>query len=264
MRASRGLADPREERDMRAKLPLELASTLWAMRQPGVHEPMARAWTLRQLCRGLSELHGIDVRWSGELPERPSVVVCNHLGYLDPLILCSLLPLSPIAKIELASWPALGNVLARSNVIFVRRGDPYSGALALRRALRALAAGVSVLNFPEGTTTSGPLLPFRRGAFWLARRGGVKIVPVALRFGDARLCWIDDQAFLPHYCRLWTRKDRRVELVFRAPLDPCDFASDEALMLAAHASIALGEEPPSGGESAASAVESPHLRRALG
>jgi lyso-ornithine lipid O-acyltransferase len=252
------------EAAVRSGLLLELARSVWGLRQAVATDPVERAHTLRELCRGLSELHGFDIRWSGELPESPCVVVCNHLGYIDPIVLCSLLPFSPIAKAELAGWPGAGSVLARSNVIFVRRGDPYSGARALRRALRALEAGVSVLNFPEGTTTSGRLLPFHRGAFWLARRAGVKLVPVAMRLADPSLCWIDDQGFLPHYCRLWWRKDRRVDLSFRAALDPRDFPNERALMNAAHASIAHGESAVQAAPAITPAASQVNLRRAAG
>lgn len=227
---------------MRAPL-LDLARAIDELRWDGA-TAVARARTLQRLCRSLSRLHRFDVRQSGELPTGPCVLVCNHLGYIDPVVLCSVLPLAPIAKAELASWPVAGDVLARSNVIFVRRGDAHSGAVVLRRALRSLAAGVSVLNFPEGTTTSGHLLPFHRGAFWLARRAGVPLVPVAMRLGDPSLCWVDDQAFLPHYCRLWSRHDKRVELKFLRPLDPREFGSERALMAAAHAAIAASDAAP--------------------
>jgi 1-acyl-sn-glycerol-3-phosphate acyltransferase len=243
---------------------LQLARALWGLRRETASDPLERAHTLRELCRSLSSLHGFDVRRTGELPRGPCVVVCNHLGYIDPLVLCSLLPLSPIAKNELAGWPGAGSVLARSNVIFVRRGDPYSGARALRRALRALEAGASVLNFPEGTTTSGRMLPFHRGAFWLARRAGVNVVPVAMRLGDPSLCWIDDQAFVPHYCRLWSRKNKRVELAFREPLDPRDFTSDRELMNAAHDSIAGRHINPAATPEARPVEQRAPLRQAVG
>jgi 1-acyl-sn-glycerol-3-phosphate acyltransferase len=243
---------------------LQIVRCVRALQATADAEPVGRAEALRELCRRLSALHGFDVRQSGELPSSPCVLVCNHLGYIDPVVLCGLLPLSPIAKQELASWPGAGRVLARSNVIFVRRGDPYSGARALRRALRALESGVSVLNFPEGTTTSGRLLPFHRGAFWLARRAGVRVVPVSMRLADPSLCWIDDQAFLPHYCRLWTRKDKRIELTFRRALDPRAFVDDVELMRAAHASIASGDACGSPALEAPPPAPRASLRRATG
>lgn len=206
--------------------------------------PLDRAHALQRLCSSLCALHGFDIRQRGELPRGPCVLVCNHLGYIDPLVLCSLRPLAPIAKVELASWPIAGELLARCNVSFVRRGDAHSGAVALRRALRRLDAGVSVLNFPEGTTTRGRLLPFHRGAFWLARRAGVPLVPIAMRLADPSLCWVDEQSFLPHYCRLLSNKDKRVEVELLRALDPRDFSSDRELMAAAHAAIATRDPPP--------------------
>jgi hypothetical protein len=52
---------------------------------------------LCQLCRQCCEIHGIDVELVGVLPAGPAVLVANHLGYIDPVVLCSLVPCSPIA-----------------------------------------------------------------------------------------------------------------------------------------------------------------------
>jgi hypothetical protein len=73
-------------------------------------------------------------------------------------------------------------------VVFVARGDAHSGARALRSAEAALAGGLPVLNFPEGTTTSGrSVLPFRSGVFGLARRTAAPVVPIALAYDPP--CW---------------------------------------------------------------------------
>jgi 1-acyl-sn-glycerol-3-phosphate acyltransferase len=199
----------------------------------------AQAARLRQLSRWLCQLHGIDVELRGRVPEGPVIVVANHLGYIDPLVLCSLIECSPIAKREILDWPLIGLPLARLNLSFVRRGDAASGARVLRSCLRALSHGVSVLNFPEGTTSRAGLLPFHRGAFWMARRTGLPIVPIGMDFEDLGLCWVDDEAFLPHYLKLWaSRARRKVRVAVGEPLDPRSFASELELSRAARASIA--------------------------
>src|SRR5689334_14587078 len=121
------------------------------LKQFGPVDPRERAARLRELCRLFCEIHQIQVEVRGKLPETPSIVVANHLGYIDPVVLCSLIPLSPIAKSEIAEWALIGSALVRLNVSFVRRGNAWSGARVLLRSLRSLRAGVSVLNFPEGT-----------------------------------------------------------------------------------------------------------------
>jgi len=207
-----------------------------------------RALASYRLAGRLAELNGLRISLSGELPARPSVLVANHLGYWDPVLLGSLLPLAAIAKAELASWPVIGWCGHALGTLYVRRGDPHHSARVLRQALRRLVAGVHVLNFPEGTTTDGSqLLPFRRGIFGIAARAGVPVVPVALRLSPRDAAWTGGEAFLPHYRRHWGRGGRvEASIRFGGPLHPADFRTAEECAAAARARVAalLGRPPP--------------------
>jgi lyso-ornithine lipid O-acyltransferase len=252
--ASAGLPPGPVSRPASALPPLPPGPPAWRvfralveLRRAGPSEAQAKALRLAELCRILCDLHQIDVEVRGELPASPSILVANHLGYIDPLVLCSLLPLSPVAKSEISDWALIGVPLERLNVSFVRRGDAHSGARVLLRSLRTLRAGVSVLNFPEGTTSRGGLLPFHLGAFWLARRTGLPVVPVSIDFEDMSLCWVDREAFLPHYARVWwTGRSRRVRVSVGKPLEPAAYRSELDLSWAAQRSIALGRSPFAG------------------
>ncbi|MCA9607041.1 MAG: 1-acyl-sn-glycerol-3-phosphate acyltransferase [Myxococcales bacterium] len=191
----------------------------------GPEQARRLAWIAENVCA----LHGVRVVVRGRPPEAPAVLVGNHLGYLDPPALCSVAPAIPIGKRELGSWPGIGERMRDHGVLLVDRDDPYSGARVLRRALRLLRSGVSVLTFPEGTTTRGDeVLPFKRGVFGVARRAAVPVVPVAVRFRPTELCWVGDTWFLPHYLRTTAHPSARVELHFGAPIDPSS-CSPEAL-----------------------------------
>ncbi len=177
-----------------------------------------RAAVLRGCCSTMVLAHGIRPRVLGRPPAGPTVIVANHLGYLDPLILAALVPCAPIAKREASRWPLIGPALSQMGLVFVDRGDARSGARALRGARRALEAGVSVLVFPEGTTTHGDeVLPFRRGIFGVARHLGVPVVPTALSFADRSCCWVGDAPFAPHYARLAARRTLSLVIRFGEP-----------------------------------------------
>jgi 1-acyl-sn-glycerol-3-phosphate acyltransferase len=158
-----------------------------------------------------------DVR--GTLPNQPCVLVANHVSYLDPLLIASLVPSSPIAKREVGSWPVVGEIAKRTGVMFVDRDCPLSGARVLRACLRSIERGVSVLVFPEGSTTRGGRpLPFKRGSFGVAKLAGVPIVPVAISYERTDVAWVGDDTLLPHVARMLSRPITHVSLRFLAPI----------------------------------------------
>jgi lyso-ornithine lipid O-acyltransferase len=186
----------------------------------------------------MCSVHGIKVAVKGEAPTTPVIYVANHLGYVDPLAILSVVPCAPIAKAELGEWPLVGPALSDFGVMMVRRGDPYSGALVLLQAIRSLERGVSVLAFPEGTTSEGSdVFRLHRGVFGVARIMNAPIVPVAVRHDTRDLCWVGDQTFLPHYVRTTSRSMVEVVLSFGEPIDPR--SESDARRLAARARAQL-------------------------
>lgn len=189
-----------------------------------------RGQQLQRIAAAICRVHGFDVRLEGILPNRPVIFVANHVSYVDAPVLASLAPCTVIAKGEVRRWPILGAGAAALGALFVERGDAWSGALALRQSARALAAGVSVLGFPEGTTSSGEdVLPFRRGLFGLARLTGVPVVPIAIHYSSTELRWYGDSWFLPHYLRTAMRPSSLVQVRIGRAIKPAAFHSPEDL-----------------------------------
>ncbi len=169
------------------------------------------SWVAENTCA----LHGVRPSVRGRIPSEPCVLVANHISYFDPVVLASMLPLSAVAKREVSSWPLIGELSRKLGTLYVTRDDAHSGARCLREALRALEAGVSVLVFPEGTTTVGDsVLPFKRGIFGVAARAQVPVVPVCIQYDRADAAWVGDDAFLPHYMRAMTHACTRVNVRF--------------------------------------------------
>lgn len=167
----------------------------------------------------IARAHEITVSVRGEPPRGCALIVANHISYLDPLAILPLCPAAPLAKSEVEGWPIVGPIGAALGVVFVRRADPHGRARALRRIGALLGAGVSVLNFPEGTTTRGDgVRPFLRGGFGIAQRLGVPIAPVAIRYRDPALAWCDGATFFPHYARTAARPRIEVTLTFCPPM----------------------------------------------
>ncbi len=169
--------------------------------------------------RRILDGHGVTVATLGPTPRGASVLVTNHVSYLDALVVSSLVPCLSIAKSETRGWPLIGPGLEGLGALFVQRGNSHSGAMVLRRALRALRSGSPVLNFPEGTTSDGRSVgPFRRGAFGLARLAGVPVVAARISYDDGRVPWFGGEAFAPHYARLCRIRHLTATVHFAEPI----------------------------------------------
>ena len=135
------------------------------------------------LCR----LFGIKIRVIGEpVTDRGVLLVANHTSYFDILVLSSTLPVSFVAKLEVASWPLFGLMSRLQRTIFVdrsKRAEAAKGALEIRKRLKA---GDTLVLFPEGTTSDGNrILPFKsalmgavESEIGLDADGQVEYVPV--------------------------------------------------------------------------------------
>jgi len=162
----------------------------------------------------MARAHDLAVTVRGEIPRGVALIVANHVSYLDPLAILPVCPALPITKGEVQDWPVLGPIGAALGVVFVR-----DRIRALRRVHTLLSAGVPVLEFPGGR--SGDVVPpFHRGTFGIAQRVGVPVVPIAVRYRDPALAWVEASAVLPHYLRAAGQRRIEVELSFGAAMPP--------------------------------------------
>lgn len=128
---------------------------------------------------------GIDIEVEGAehlKKERPAVFIFNHQSLLDALVLAHLLreDVVVLCKQEMSRNPFVGALLKQADTIFVDR-DAQDQKAVLKQALAVLEGGRSLLIAPEGTrSTLGQLQPFKHGAFFLAKKAGVPVVPIVL------------------------------------------------------------------------------------
>ena len=116
-------------------------------------------------------------------PRAPQLFVSNHSGLHDILALAANLPIQFrwVAKKSLFSVPFMGWHMRRSGYIPIDRENPREAARSILEAARTIHGGVPAIAFPEGTRSrSGELGEFRSGAFALALRAAVPLVPVAV------------------------------------------------------------------------------------
>jgi 1-acyl-sn-glycerol-3-phosphate acyltransferase len=141
----------------------------------------ARFWS-----RLILKTSGVKVRVEGlehVKPGAPAIFCVNHQSAMDiPVLLVSLpFQFRFVAKRSLFQYPFLGWHLRRSGHIAVYRERPGHARRSLDEAVRKIREGHPVVMFPEGERSrTGEILPFKPGAFHLALRAGVPVVPVTL------------------------------------------------------------------------------------
>jgi 1-acyl-sn-glycerol-3-phosphate acyltransferase len=133
-------------------------------------------------------LYAVEVFWPlrrqgyERVANGPYIVVSNHGSVLDiPANMTLPLPLRVVGKTSLFEVPLMGWYMRFSRQIPLDAEDPVSVTNMMTCCQEALAEGVSVLIFPEGTRTAdGTLGVFNRGAFRLAKDLGVQLLPVVV------------------------------------------------------------------------------------
>jgi 1-acyl-sn-glycerol-3-phosphate acyltransferase len=114
---------------------------------------------------------------------KPHVYAVNHGSAIDIPVIYANLPFQfRIAfKKELLSYPVVGWQLKRSGQVCIDQQNPSHSVSSIRSALKGLKAGLPLVIFPEGgRTPDGEIKPFLAGAFFLAIKAQVDIVPIAL------------------------------------------------------------------------------------
>jgi 1-acyl-sn-glycerol-3-phosphate acyltransferase len=115
---------------------------------------------------------------------KPCVYVSNHLSYLDIAVVMTTIPIwwRFIAMKQLRHVPVFGPVMRDLGNIFVDRSTTERAYASIEEAARRVQGGASILVYPEGgISRSGDVQHFKRGAFDLAIRTGVPVVPIVMR-----------------------------------------------------------------------------------
>jgi len=187
-------------------------------------------------------LSGVRVEVRGlELldPKQTYVFVSNHRSYLDTaaMFIYTGRRIGLLAKKELLKVPVLGVGMGFVNVMAIDRTNRENAIRTTEAAAKRIQSGVSFAVFVEGTRAKpGELLPFKKGAFYMARQAGVPVVPVAIKNSDVLMGKGTGEA-----------RAGTLEMVLLPPVETAGIETDEdmsRLVASVRASIAaeLGED----------------------
>jgi 1-acyl-sn-glycerol-3-phosphate acyltransferase len=211
---------------------------------------LPRRWRGRAL-RGCARaaLRALGVRWSmkGRLPARHALVVCNHISWLDTVVLLAAGVPRLVAKSEVRDWPLIGRLSADQGGVFLDRSRPRALPVAVRQVRDVLAAGGVIAVFPEGTTSCGEGVGgFRPAFFQAAIDAAAPVVSVTLRFeaGGAPTAWaafVGPESLLDSLRRVLAMRGLVVRVTVGSAIHPEPLASRRTI--ARIAGAATGCQP---------------------
>ena len=128
---------------------------------------------------------GVRIRIEGEenIPAGACLFMANHTSAVDPVTVFVAIPrrIAFLAKEELFRMPLIGWAMRKAGFIPVDRSSREAAAASADVAAEQLRGGASMVIYPEGTRSpNGKLLPFKRGGFLMAIRGGRPVVPMTI------------------------------------------------------------------------------------
>jgi 1-acyl-sn-glycerol-3-phosphate acyltransferase len=173
--------------------------------------PSTRAAWLQQSSLRLLSVLQIEVKSTGNIPSS-GLLVCNHLSYLDILVLSALAPCVFVAKREVQNWPVFGWFAKLAGTLFVHREQRQQAGRAVNEIECALQAGSLVVLFPEGTSSGGEtVLPFKSSLLEPATRQAYSLTAGLLRYKlsdgnvSEEVCYWKDMMLLPHLINLCSK-----------------------------------------------------------
>jgi 1-acyl-sn-glycerol-3-phosphate acyltransferase len=176
--------------------------------------PARRAAIARRWHAAMARILGLRATIVGEPPSGAFLLVANHLGYVDVLLLGSVLECVFVAKADVRGWPLLGGLAASTGTIFIDRASRRDTLRVGAAIERALARGRAVVVFPEGTSTDGSgVLPFKSSLLDVAARDRLPVHYAKLGYSIAEAAWGGDEPFGAHAWRLLQQP--RIEATLR-------------------------------------------------
>lgn len=164
------------------------------------------------------------------LPEGPALIVANHMGMLDILMIASQRPCVFVTSYELKETPVVGWLTQVGGCVYVERRSRQNIHNEVKNIQGTLKSGLSVVVFPEAMSTNGDYVhPFKKSLFVSAAGTGVPVLPITINYLEVnqspvtsqnrdQVCWYGDQPFHLALWRLMCNSSIKTELTFHPTL----------------------------------------------
>ncbi len=198
-----------------------------------------KLWLIKWWCKHLLAAFNMRITAHGYIPSgnqamTSSMVVANHISWIDIHVLNSVVPLRFIAKSEIKSWPVIGYLAKKVNVLFIDREKRQDAGRIVDITSRSLTDGDNLCVFPEGTTTDGTtMMPFKSSIIQAAIHARAMIYPVAIRYpnpdgsANTAIAYAGETTMKESMLKILSQKNPVVELHFLAPIKTVELADAE-------------------------------------
>lgn len=185
--------------------------------------------TVRRWYHRMLQILEVEVKVIGEIPHEQQgavIMISNHISWVDIPLIGSLTPVNFLSKAEVAQWPLVGPLATRIGTVFISRGSGDTDRVMQDMASH-LQRNLSVLFFPEGTTTDGSKIRrFHKKLFKVCESTQVTVCPLFIRYqaeGEVNpVPFVGDVGFGSHFWQLLGHGKIRatVEVMPAVTLDP--------------------------------------------
>jgi len=215
-----------------------------------------RALWLHRSCRRYVELLHIDLEIIGKPPEG-GLMVSNHMGYVDIIVLCAVTPCVFISKSDVKRWPIFGYFAGLGGTLFVNR-EKRSDVGRLADEMRAiLNSGAHLALFPEGTSSGGDsVLPFKSALLEPITQIDLPVTPACVVYSlppghglvSEEVAYWANMTLAPHLLNIFSKERIGAKVIFGEPrvhkADRKQLAKElHAEVLALQQSVRLGDQP---------------------
>jgi 1-acyl-sn-glycerol-3-phosphate acyltransferase len=205
-------------------------------------ERRVKEWSARllRICR----VNVIVNKTADEMLAHGTLIVANHISWLDIFVINSLQPCRFVAKSDIRDWLLLGWLCDKAGTIFIARGRQRDVRRIYQGLVSSIRMGERIAFFPEGTTEAqGQILPFHANLFEAAIEAEVPVQPYALRYLDSagRLHpaadFVGDTTFVQSVMAILTSGGMTAEVTILPPINSSGVHRQE-LAVAAQSSVA--------------------------
>lgn len=172
----------------------------------------------------LLEILNVSLSVRGNPPQSQSLLVANHISWLDVYLINAVCPPRFVAKSEIRSWPVVGWLSEKTGVLFIEREKRRDAGRINGVISDAISSGDIVAVFPEGTTSDGrSVLNFR--APLLEPALSSRLHPAAIRYLtqegeiDTNVAYAGDTSFGESLWTILGKKRIHAELVFTESIE---------------------------------------------